>query len=723
MPSTIWNPDDWIALSPVDYTDIGVFDFSRGEPPSVMTQPLMPASLCTQTIALSVEGQEGFSGGAPISYQWYYNAPGDQEWFEVSDTSLYSNFTTGTLQILNTFQLDGYQYYCQIRESDQDCFKASQAVKLNLKRSVWDGSNWQPAAPDLYTIAVLSNDYTATNTTSFSSCQLIIENGQTLIIENNAHVEIEYDLFADGDVIIQTAGALVQNSEFAKVVGTGQMTVNKTTSLLETVNDYTYWSSPTHEPEIGTEALSNANPNRTFWFDARNFEDRLEEIDNTGVYISGSQDGIDDDGNVWTIAPLGSRMSPGLGYAATHAPAAYSGEGQYPYAFTGAFNTGNLSVDIFRNDTVTEDSNWNLMGNPYPSAISVEDFLIENTYQLNTSDNAIEGALYIWSQVTPPSSGYSGNEQINFSQDDYIIVNLGGSVVPGDFSFNGHIPSGQAFFLSMHNDAPVLEDLGNNIKRGVLRFNNSMRRTNNNDQFFRNSFNAAHNKIWVNLSGDHNLFSQTLISYIPGATESYDGSLYDTKRSFTSKPAQIFSIITDSDDKFAIQSKAVDDLNTSEVINLGFETTIDIPFLYHISIDRTEGTFMDAEAIYLIDSYTGTSHNLKSSDYSFTSDPGTYLDRFSVIFSEASLSQLDPKDTRVELYVISNRDGTISMKVSGFSPMEYLFLYDLLGRLVHQFNPNDFSFQLDLPQIKSGTFLAQAKLQDGTVLIRKFINY
>jgi hypothetical protein len=44
------------------------------------------------------------------------------------------------------------------------------------------------------------------------------------------------------------------------------------------------------------------------------------------------------------------------------------------------------------------------------------------------------------------------------------------------------------------------------------------------------------------------------------------------------------------------------------------------------------GLFIDFEHIYLIDQLMGTTHDLKISDYTFSSDAGEFLDRFKIVF-------------------------------------------------------------------------------------------
>ena len=54
-----------------------------------------------------------------------------------------------------------------------------------------------------------------------------------------------------------------------------------------------------------------------------------------------------------------------------------------------------------------------------------------------------------------------------------------------------------------------------------------MRTTGNNNQFFRVSNLSEVNKLRLNLTSDNGVFNQILVSYIDGASDSFDGYYYD----------------------------------------------------------------------------------------------------------------------------------------------------------------------------------------------------
>src|SRR5690606_30801606 len=156
--------------------------------------------------------------------------------------------------------------------------------------------------------------------------------------------------------------------------------------------------------------------------------------------FTNGQDDIDDDNNVWKTAS--GLMEIGRGYAIATDNSAGS-----PYSnthqFTGELNTGDITVPIFRNDYFEGDTNWNLIGNPYPSAIDVVRFLIENYYSSASNTVTLEGAIYLWNSEGTASSANTGFETYNFSQDNYYeVINItGGTFIPPPPALH-NIPAG-----------------------------------------------------------------------------------------------------------------------------------------------------------------------------------------------------------------------------------------------------------------------------------------
>ena len=330
----------------------------------------------------------------------------------------------------------------------------------------WSGGAWSNGTgPGLSIAAVIDDVYNTTTDGSFSACSLIVNAGNTLTVANNRFVEIENDITINGTLTVSSQGSVVQNNDTAMFSNSNIATLTKS-KLMQNAISYTYWSSP-----VNTETIDNTfgttPADRRFEFIAANFVDTQTEIGNTNTFTPGPDD-IDDDGNDWQLKSTGV-MAPGIGYAIMPAP--ILGPGNFPiqqsFTFSGTFNNGVITIPLVNNSGGVYND-WNFLGNPYASAIDADQFFAINT--------GLVDVIYLWDQATPPDANSGGSQDSNFSNDDYAIINGTGTVqgargglgTPPD----RYIPSGQGFFVEA-------------LTAGNVTFNNSMRVTGNNTQFFR----------------------------------------------------------------------------------------------------------------------------------------------------------------------------------------------------------------------------------------------
>jgi len=249
-----------------------------------------------------------------------------------------------------------------------------------------------------------------------------------------------------------------------------------------------------------------------------------------------------------------------------------------------------------------------------------------------------------------------------------------------------------------------------------------------NSQFFKNS-NARNkatasniNKLWVNLTSDNGVFNQTLIGYIDGATNDYDGSFYDAPKNTTTGAAAIlFSNIEGSNKLFAIQGKSPSSLNENEVINLGFNTSINVPTIYTLSIAQLQGDFLSNNKVYLKDNLLNTLHDLSGSDYNFTSEVGEFKDRFEIVFNAQALSADTFNLDTNTVQIIQVDDTHVTFKASGNLSIKTVAIYDLLGRQLYQLEGSHNEETYILSQLNNAVFIAKVELSNGVLITKKAI--
>lgn len=696
-----WNIIDWVgsglgSCSTNDYSDIGLYDYSGGDPPKISIQPVALSYDCAITATFTVLATEGIEGGNPLTYQWFYNAPNSPDWVEIAPSdSNYSDQQSNSLHIINTVGFDGYQYYVQVRENTVTCHTASNAVQLKTNVTTWNGTSWHPTLPDGNTAVILNGNYTTSAITdSFTACNLMINLGYSLNITDGYFVEIINDVIVNGNLTIQTKGALAQRGDgpdagtFA-IVDTGTSEANKTTAIKKNWYDYTFWSSPVTNATVES-TLGFAPSSRRFYFDAANYEDL-------------NNDEVDDNNDAWQLAS--GPMIPGVGYISSS-----SNSGSFPredhIIFNGAFTTGNISVAIHTNNIPT-DNDWNFIGNPYPSAIDFSMVYDDNS-------EVIWGVAYLWSHASLLLEENPGPDRYNFSTDDYAIITAGSGAIAGGSGIipSGNIPSGQGFFV-----------IGK-ANGGILTFKNSMRMADpsSNLQFFRPENIEVPNRLWINLTSDNGVFNQVLVAYVDGATNGVDDIMCDSERNLSSNPgANLYTQISGSPKQFAIQGKAIPSLNTDEEIRLGFNTTITQPTLYKLSIANLQGKFLNENTVYLKDHLLNIQHNLSASDYNFTSIPGHFDKRFTVGFKQQALSINDFNSDENRLTIVELSDGRVQFKVNNGYNITSIEIMDVLGRKLYNLKGNSATEIYDLKTLGYQTYIAKVKLSNGQIISKRAI--
>ncbi|WCO01494.1 lamin tail domain-containing protein [Psychroserpens ponticola] len=685
--------DDWLAYSPVNYDDIGNFDFSAGDPPLITDEPDPMDSPCDTSATFSLSADQGYLGGLPLAYQWFVSVPGVDGWTALSNGAPYSGATTATLTISNTVGLYNYQYYCQVRENLNTCYTASEAVRVTTKSTTWvSPGNWDNNAPDINTIAVLDFNYDTTVNGSFSACSLTIDSG-TLVIKNGDYVEIQNDLIVNGNLEIDNEGSLVMIDDTGTVSGSGNTNVYKTTTEMETY-DYTYWSPPVDYSVSGTSAqtvLTGFRPSRIYGFDTSEFSDL-------------DADSFDDDNNSWT--PHFSSMSSGIGYAAMS-----NGTGSHfrSITFNGPLNTGIIPVTVALSGNGADSTDdWNLLGNPYPSAISVDTFVSHNAN--------LSGTVYLWTHEDDISISNPGPDAYNFNSNDYAMYNAIGGVGTAStgtvtsFTPLGYIASGQGFFI----DA---------ITAGTVEFTNGMRnKTYSNNEFFRNSDPSTtttafteKDRMWLNLTNPDGAFSQILIGYVDDGTLGKD-RLYDGIRMVGSNYIDFYSKDETNLYKYGIQGRPP--FTIEDVVPLGYDSGILGELT--IALYKAEGELSDIN-IYLRDNLLNTIHELNNSHYTFTTEDGNFTNRFEIIYQTDALSIGENEISQNDITIIELQNGSVKFSVGNNLTISTIEIIDLLGRTLYNLKGNNSTEIFELNNLSQTAYIAKISLSNGQTITKRAI--
>ena len=578
--------------------------------------------------------------------------------------------------------------------------------------TIWNGSAWSNGTPDINADVIISGDYSEAGIDpSFSCKSLTVDAGVTCRVRNTKYIEIETDITVAGNLVVKPYGTIVQNSANGTVTvsGDGKIQNEKITAPSNNYYEYTYWSSPmtstTYDntfPDVSTQSR--------YTFNAANYAD-------------GNGDSFDDNYDAWVGVGGSTVWTPGRGYTGYPDPEVFNaGDGTLKFTFEGVFNNGTIDVPVYRNDEYNTDQNSNLLGNPYPSAIDVNAFFTENEYN-EGNGKSLDAIVYLWSQNTAPNAG-------QFSTSDYAYINKGGALAGGDGVTPGsYIPSGQGFFVNFSDSAVPTNG------QGTVRFTNSMRSTGNNSQFFRNTTNndadndeVLVNKLRLNLTSDNGVFNQILVAYMNEATDLDDGLAYDAPRRLeTGAAAYLYSLQNDDATKqYAIQAKNDTSLDLSEVIKIGYTTSIEQATIYSLKLAdiveiSDEDSFFYNVPIYIKDNLTGAMHDLKIGPYNFTSESGTYNERFEIVFQADTLGIEDVEANKNALKIIESGNGDVRFLFNGSQTMSSIEIFDVQGRAIYNFRPNKIDVTYNLSNLRQAPFIARIVLDNDVVITKKAI--
>ncbi|TDO84056.1 hypothetical protein EV143_101501 [Flavobacterium chryseum] len=528
-------------------------------------------------------------------------------------------------------------------------------------------TSWSNGTPTLDQNLIFAGNYISTGggAGNINGCSCTVNSGVNVTIQFLDTLTLTKSLSNNGGIVtFENHSSLLQ---LTNAVNSGNIVYKRTSPQIRQA-DYVYWSTP-------------VNPQKLIDVSPYTLGDKFMEFN------------VDN----WIITNKNTIMTVGKGYIIS-GPNSYSNtvKADYTASFVGVPNNGNLS-----GETVVAGKFY-LIGNPYPSALNANTFLIENPF--------LDGTLYFWTHNTPVvlSGAY------RYNSDDYASYNLTGGVgVPaasGNAGNNnaapsGYIAAGQSFFAS-------------SINPGTIQFNNTMRFGGaNNIQFFKSAATfepaAERHRVWLNMTNEGGAFKQMLIGYIEGASNEYENK-YDGK-SFDANPYLDFYSVGNGNN-YVIQGRALP-FSDVDAVPLGYRSTISGDF--SIAIDHVDGDLSN-HAIYLEDKITNTIHDLRAGNYTFNTSTGTFTDRFVLRYANKSLGtgEFENEDKNV-LVAVKNKAITVSSNVDRIST---IYIYDFSGKLLYKkVNISDTILKIDNLKIADQAVLVKVVLETNATKTYKIV--
>ncbi|TDE31366.1 T9SS sorting signal type C domain-containing protein [Flavobacterium ranwuense] len=647
--------------------------------------PSAPTVAITQPTCTVATGSVILSG-LPTSGAWILYQNG---------VSIYSATGGSGSYTVSGLSAAGSPYTFTVSNGTCTSFPTANVVITAAENNTWKVisgvAKWDKGTPNANQSIIFETNYSEGVDVLGCSCEVksgivTIPTGETMTITNGVTV-------SGGSLTFENNASLVQINE-DPTINSGDITYKRTTKPIRKF-DYTYWSSP-----VVGYTLGGVSPNtlgdKFYSFDA--------------------------DAEDWAQESSGTVMKKGMGYI-IRGPQNYDAvtSAVFPASFVGKPNNGAVSIAGIVADRLY------LIGNPYPSALDADEFLKGN-------NAVLDGTLYFWTHnsaialsenVNNPGSGayaYSSDDYASYNRVGGVgtVTSKGNTVGSDEQTSNkpsGKIASGQGFFVSS-NVAPIS---GNTVV-----FNNTMRVgvgaiTGNNLQFFRikntskskDVSTIEKNRIWLNLTNNQGAFKQTLVGYVTGATNEYEG-LFDGESYDGNLFVDFYSI--NEDKNLTIQGRALP-FDKNDEVTLGYSS--DIQGAFSISIDEVDGILASEEA-YIEDKDAKIIHNLKEGAYNFTTEKGAFNNRFVLRYTKKALGTGDFV-TLENSVLVSNKNKQIKID-SPIETIDKVILYDLSGRKVFQKNNiNDVEFSVFNLVSKQQFLVVKVTLQNGHTVTKKIM--
>ena len=353
--------------------------------------------------------------------------------------------------------------------------------------------------------------------------------------------------------------------------------------------------------------------------------------------------------------------------------------GAQRYDFRGKPNDGNITVNVAAN-------NYTLTGNPYPSALHVNAFLLDPT------NSDCTGIAYYWEHDKTVNShvllayrgGYGTYSPVGILPTDYgvyVPATFNSYNIDGTLNTTGatsglsierkYAPIGQGFMVrGKASGAPVSVTL-KNAHRTFYKESNIY------SEFEKNGINQSGNNngvphIRLNAIINNEFTRQMALILVPQATDAVD-------RGIDAKSPSDGSLTNDAyffldNDKYIIEGVSFD---INKRIPLGIKAGNS---LFKFSI--LEVVNFDAnQDVFIYDAADSSYHNLKIADYEVTLSSGVYNSRFELTFKDDALSiSSNVKDNFI--IVQNNSNQLLSISNPNLLELKSVQLFDISGKLI-----------------------------------------
>jgi hypothetical protein len=352
--------------------------------------------------------------------------------------------------------------------------------------------------------------------------------------------------------------------------------------------------------------------------------------------------------NQWENLNLGlpaDELTVAKGYAVAYKNSAKT------VSFIGSLNTGDILCAVTYTPTWLQKG-FNFIGNPYPSPISANAFITENS----TFFDETGGGLYFWDEA----AGYNG---VRWDYSTY--TKAGGTSarpeIAGGEVLNGYIAPSQGFMVNINKPSTTIDPFV---------FNNNMRFTNG-AYFFKED--EIITRSWLGVTGPEGDFNEVLTGFL--AEGQFGIDITDAIKMKGNTNLAFYTLLDGKD--YVIQGLPTFDPSKSYAFPLGLDAGI--AGAYNFNLRETEN--FDPQVRFILeDKLTGVFFDLNSrAQYvAQVAATGEIKDRFVLhINGVTAVPEIDQKLAKV--YAANNQ---IFISLTGNNKILDVEVFNTLGQTV-----------------------------------------
>ena len=439
--------------------------------------------------------------------------------------------------------------------------------------------------------------------------------------------------------------------------------------------------------------------------------------------------GTSNDYDSWAKIEETTSLAAGEGFTMKGTSGAVSISFQQNYVFKGLPNNGDITLAM---DNSIEEVD-RLIGNPYPSAMDAEEFILDNMSIADGGNNPLgtifNGALYFWDHFGEENShylaeyvgGYATRNltggAIAISNDARINNNMStGTKVPGQY-----IPVNQGFFVStaldgFNNDdgVPITT-----VDGGDIVFKNSQRVFSTEDGSTSVFMKSSNKKEKSRATNNGNNAPRIKLKYVSpkgyhrqivlGANENASTNFDMGYDAFMVDVGEEDMYWTFNDSKFVIQG--VNKFIENQEFSLGL--IVKKPGIVTIKVEELEN-IDDSMLLFILDKTTDETFKINNNSFDVFLESGEYNDRFKLVFKSdlQGVDEIDNAFNKIKVYYdTESSELKILNKNNVF--ITNITIYNFLGQNVKDFKVNSSKDESVKFVFKAGIHIVDINTENG----------